>query len=288
MTIRKAVFPVAGWGTRFLPATKAQPKEMLPVVDKPIIQYAVEEAVAAGINQIIMVTAGGKRAIEDHFDSNAELERTLEAKGAHDLLDLVRAVGRDAEFYYVRQREQRGLGHAVLCARHLVADEPFAVVLPDDMIDSETPCLKQMVDVYNRYGASVLAVEKVPVERISSYGVVAARPVAPNVSKVDDLVEKPPAAEAPSDLGIVGRYIITPEVFEALAQTTAGRGGEIQLTDGLRRLLSRQAIYAYEFEGQRYDAGSKLGFLIATVQYALKRSDLAEPFRAYLRDIVSH
>ncbi len=288
MKIRKAVFPVAGWGTRFLPATKAQPKEMLPVVDKPIIQYAVEEAVAAGIDQIIMVTAYGKRAIEDHFDSNAELERLLERKGAHDMLAAVRSVSDMAEFCYVRQREQRGLGHAVLITRELVGDEPFAVFLPDDMIlcrNGSPGCMQQMIAVYERFRASVLAVERVPRERVAQYGVVDAKPLEDGIYRVADMVEKPSPDEAPSDLRIVGRYILTPEIFDALERTTEGRGGEIQLTDGLRWLLQRQAVYAYLFDGESYDAGSKLGFLVATVQFALQRPDLADDFAEYLRNV---
>ncbi len=282
MPVRKAVFPAAGWGTRFLPATKAQPKEMLPVVDKPIIQYAVEEAVDSGVKELIIVSAAGKRAIEDHFDRSLELEHALERKGALALLKQVRAISELADIYYVRQKEQLGLGHAVLVTRNLVGNEPFAVILSDDLIDSDQPVLGQMLEVHRKYGASVLAVERVKKEKVSSYGIIKAQPEADRIYKVLDLVEKPEPEDAPSDLGIVGRYILMPEVFECLEATQAGRGGEIQLTDALRTLLIKQPIYAFEFEGNRYDAGDKLGFLKATVEMALHRADLADAFRDYL------
>ena len=285
MSIRKAVFPAAGWGTRFLPATKAQPKEMLPLVDKPIIQYAVEEAVNAGANEIVIVTASGKRAIEDHFDNSFELEQALAKKGADALLAQVRAISELAEISYIRQKEQLGLGHAVWVTRNLVGNQPFAVILSDDVIDSEVPCLKQMVDVFERYGGSVLAVERVPKTQIGSYGVIAATQVAERVYRVEDLVEKPDPEEAPSNLGIVGRYILTPRIFDLLGETKPGKGGEIQLTDGLRALLHEEPIFAYEFEGRRYDAGAKIGFLRATVEMALRRGDLAKEFAAYLRSL---
>lgn len=283
MGIRKAVFPAAGWGTRFLPATKAQPKEMLPLVDKPIIQYAVEEAVNSGACEIIIVTAVGKRAIEDHFDSSFELEHALAKKGAETLLAEVRAISELAEISYIRQKEQLGLGHAVWVTRNLVGNEPFAVILSDDIIDSEVPCLRQMVGVFERYGGSVLAVERVPRSEIGSYGVIAATKIADRVYRVEDLVEKPDPADAPSNLGIVGRYILTPRIFALLGETRPGKGGEIQLTDGLRALLREEPIFAYEFEGRRYDAGAKIGFLKATVEMALKRGDLVKEFAAYLR-----
>lgn len=290
MSLRKAVFPAAGWGTRFLPATKAQPKEMLPVVDKPIIQYAVEEAVCSKVKEIIIVTAAGKRAIEDHFDRSFELEHALSKKGALALLEEVHAISELADISYVRQKEQLGLGHAVLVTRNLVGDEPFAVILSDDLIDAEIPVLAQMVEVHERYGASVLAVERVPRDQVSSYGIIAGRRVADRIYQVEDLVEKPDPDEAPSDLGIVGRYILMPQIFGYLERTQAGKGGEIQLTDGLKALLREQPIYAYEFEGRRYDAGNKLGFLKATVEMALKRPDLSRDFAAYLRglDLVEH
>lgn len=285
MTVRKAVFPAAGWGTRFLPATKAQPKEMLPVVDKPIIQYAVEEAVYSNAKEIIVVTAAGKRAIEDHFDRSFELEMALTKKGSRALYEEVHAISELADISYVRQKEQLGLGHAVLVTRNLVGQEPFAVILSDDLIDSEVPVLAQMIEIHERYGASVLAVERVPREQVSSYGIIDAEKVADRIYKVNDMVEKPDPAEAPSNLGIVGRYILTPEIFACLEQTKPGKGGEIQLTDALRRLAREQPIYAYEFEGRRYDAGNKLGFLKATVEMALKRPDLSREFAAYLRTL---
>lgn len=285
MKIRKVVFPAAGWGTRFLPATKAQPKEMLPLVDKPIIQYAVEEAVHSSAKQIIIVTALGKRAIEDHFDHSFELEHALSRKGAHDLVKQMQAISDLAEITFVRQKEQLGLGHAVWVTRNVVGNEPFAVILSDDIIDSEVPCLAQMMEVYQRHGGPVLAVERVPWEEISSYGVIAAEPVGERVHKVTDLVEKPDPTEAPSNLGIVGRYILPPEIFGILENTQPGKGGEIQLTDAMRTLLRQRPIYAYEFTGRRYDAGAKLGFLKATVEMALKREDLAEQFSEYLRGL---
>jgi UTP--glucose-1-phosphate uridylyltransferase len=285
--IRKAVFPAAGLGTRFLPATKAQPKEMLPLVDKPIIQYVIEEAVASGISSIIIVTGRGKNAIEDHFDVSYDLERHLAARGQHDLLEQVQAISSMINISYVRQGEQLGLGHAVLMARDLVNDEPFAVMLGDDIIDTPVPCMKQMMNVFERYGGPVIAVQKVPQEEISAYGVIDAVPEGDSgrVYRIRDLVEKPTAAEAPSDLAIIGRYILTPEVFEELEKTPRGAGGEIQLTDGLRQLSRRQTLYAYQFEGVRHDAGNKLGFLKATVEFALKRKDLGGPFREYLKSL---
>lgn len=285
MKVRKAVFPAAGWGTRFLPATKALPKEMIPLVDKPVIQYVVEEAVAAGITQIIIVTAAGKEAIADHFDRAVALERALEDRGKHDQRDELRAIAQLAEIAYVRQQEQLGLGHAVGVARPFVGDEPFAVFLSDDLIVHERPCMAQMLEVFERHGGPVVAVERVPPEQISSYGVIKPRPIAPRVAVVEDLVEKPAPADAPSDLGIVGRYILTPDIFDAIAATPPGAGGEIQLTDALRRLLAERPLYAYEFLGQRYDTGNKLGFLKATVAFALRRPDLADEFRAYLRGL---
>jgi UTP--glucose-1-phosphate uridylyltransferase len=283
--VRKAVLPAAGWGTRFLPATKAQPKEMLPIVDKPIIQYAVEEAVFANANQVVIVTAGGKRAIEDHFDISFELEQALAKKGSHEALQQVHAISALAEIVYIRQKEQLGLGHAVLVTRHIVGDEPFAVILSDDLIDADVPCLAQMMEIHERYGGSVLAVERVPHDAVGSYGIISAEQVGDRVHQVSDLVEKPEPAEAPSNLAIVGRYILAPEIFDCLEKTQPGKGGEIQLTDGLRALLREQPIFAYEFTGKRYDGGSKLGFLKATVEMALKREDLASDFADYLRTL---
>jgi UTP--glucose-1-phosphate uridylyltransferase len=286
--IRKAVFPVAGLGTRFLPATKAQPKEMLPLVDKPIIQYGVEEAVAAGIGNIILVTGRGKNAIEDHFDVSVELETFLEARGKRQQLEEIKKISNMINFAYVRQREPLGLGHAVLVARELVGDEPFAVILGDDVIDAKPPAIRQLIDVFEQFGGPVLAVERVPAEDISSYGVIATEPgdtLGPGVHLVRGLVEKPPRNEAPSDLAIIGRYILTPDIFGTLAATRSDRTGEIQLTNALQALLKTRPIYACEVEGTRHDTGNKLGFLKAVVYFALRRPDLAERFSAYLTSI---
>ncbi|MEW6663128.1 MAG: UTP--glucose-1-phosphate uridylyltransferase GalU [Bacillota bacterium] len=284
--VRKAIIPAAGLGTRFLPATKAQPKEMLPIVDKPTIQYIVEEAVASGIEDIIIVTGRGKRAIEDHFDRSIEMEVALEQKGNHELLGLVREISELVDIHYVRQKEPRGLGHAVWCARKFIGDEPFAVLLGDDVIDSRVPCLKQMLEVYQRWGGTVLGVQEVRVEDTGKYGIVRPEHVAPGLYRVKDLVEKPHPAEAPSTLAVLGRYIIQPEVFDFLEKQEPGAGGEIQLTDALRSLARERPMYAYVFEGRRYDVGDRLGFLQATVEFALKREDLREPFRQYLEGLV--
>jgi UTP--glucose-1-phosphate uridylyltransferase len=286
--VRKAVFPAAGLGTRFLPATKAQPKEMLPVVDKPLIQYGVEEAMHSGIQNIIIVTGRGKSSIEDHFDVSFELEHLLESKNKSDLLSMVRAVSDMIDVSYVRQKEALGLGHAVHRAKELVGNEPFAVVLSDDVIASETPCIRQLLDVYEYYGASVLALMEVPKEQISAYGVVDAEPVADNgrqgrLYRIRNMVEKPKAADAPSNLAIIGRYILTPEIFHCVESIEPGSGGEIQLTDALKYMLRNRPIYGLKFEGKRYDAGDKLGFLKATVEFALNRHDLGEQFREYLK-----
>jgi UTP--glucose-1-phosphate uridylyltransferase len=290
MKIRKAVFPAAGLGTRFLPATKAQPKEMLPLVDKPVIQYVIEEAMASGIDNIIIVTGRGKNAIEDHFDVSYELEKILESRGKTDLLEQVRAISKMVSISYVRQKEALGLGHAILVAKPLVGDEPFAVLLGDDIIDAEVPCTQQMISVFEKYQSSVLATQIVEGPDISRYGVIKGALVddgsgSDRTYRVDDLVEKPPYAEAPSNLAIIGRYILTPEIFDVLEQTRADQGGEIQLTNGLRLLRERQSLHAYRFEGKRYDAGDKLGFLKATVEFALKREDLGSDFAAYLREL---
>ena len=285
MRIRKAVFPAAGLGTRFLPATKAQPKEMLPLVDKPIIQYVVEEAVAAGIQDVIIVTGRGKNAIEDHFDQAVELEAFLQARGKTDLLAEIRRIPRLASVCYVRQREPLGLGHAILAARNLVGEEPFAVLLGDDVVDAPVPCIGQMLEVFARTGAPVVGIMEVRPEEVSSYGIVAGEPAGDRMVRLTGLVEKPALAEAPSRLAIVGRYILTPDIFPALEATPPDAGGEIQLTDGLRRLLRTRPIYGYRFEGRWYDAGSRLGFLQATVELALKRSDVGKPFREYLRGL---
>jgi UTP--glucose-1-phosphate uridylyltransferase len=286
--VRKAVFPAAGLGTRFLPATKAQPKEMLPLVDKPIIQYGVEEASASGAHNIILVTGRGKNAIEDHFDVSVELESYLEARGKREQLKEIRKISNMFSFAYVRQGEPLGLGHAVLVTRDLVGDEPFAVILADDVIDANPPATKQLIDVFDRLGGPVLAVERVPRESISSYGVIdpdLSVNLGEGIYRVKDLVEKPPVAEAPSDLAIIGRYILTPDIFPALAATKSDRTGEIQLTNGIRELLKTRPVYACEVKGVRHDTGNKLGFLKAVVYFALRRQDLVEPFSDYLRSL---
>ena len=283
--IRKAVFPAAGLGTRFLPATKAQPKEMLPLVDKPIIQYGVEEAVASGVDNIILVTGRGKNAIEDHFDVSVELETFLQVRGKTELLAEIRKISNLINFSYVRQGEPLGLGHAVLVTRNLVGDEPFAVILGDDVIDAQPPALRQMIDVFREVDGPVLAIERVPEEDVSAYGILDADEIRPGVYRIRDLVEKPPRQEAPSTLAIIGRYILTPDIFPALEATQSDRTGEIQLTNGLRRLLKDRPIYGCEIDGVRHDTGNKLGFLKAVVYFALRRPDLAEPFGEYLRAI---
>jgi UTP--glucose-1-phosphate uridylyltransferase len=286
MKVRKGVFPAAGLGTRFLPATKAQPKEMLPLVDKPTIQYVVEEAVASGLSELVIVTGRGKRAIEDHFDAAFELEYYLNDRGKVDELAQIKTISELASVCYVRQKEPLGLGHAILCARPLVADEPFGVFLGDDIIGgASVPCMRQLLDVFERMDGPVIAVERVPRQRIHQYGVIAGRPLGDGVYEITDLVEKPKAEEAPSDLAIIGRYVLTPDIFAILADTPPDHRGEIQLTDALRRLLGRRPMYALAFEGKRYDTGDKLGFLKATVEFALARPDLADEFRAYLKSL---
>jgi UTP--glucose-1-phosphate uridylyltransferase len=288
LTVRKAVFPAAGLGTRFLPATKAQPKEMLPLVDKPIIQYGVEEAVLSGVDNIILVTGRGKNAIEDHFDVSVELESFLEARGKREQLEEVRKISSMMNIAYVRQGEPLGLGHAVLVTRELVGNEPFAVILADDVIDANPPALKQMIDVFEKVGGPVLAVERVPRDDISNYGVIApdlSANLGDGIYRVLDLVEKPPKTEAPSDLAIIGRYILTPDIFPCLAATKSDRTGEIQLTNGLRELLKQRPIYACEIKGVRHDTGNKLGFLKAVVYFAMRRPDLAGKFSDYLTSL---
>jgi len=287
MKIRKAVIPAAGWGTRFLPATKVLPKEMLPLVDKPLIQYIVEEAISSGIEQIIIVTSFGKGAMEDHFDRDFELEHTLEQRGETGLLDKVRHIADLATICYVRQKEQLGLGHAVLTAKELVGDEPFAVLLPDDIFDAEVPMLKQALHVYQRYGGSVITVRRVPREEVRRYGVIKPKQIEERVYRVLDLVEKPDPEEEPSDLAILGRYVFTPEIFKMLAITPPGKGREIQLTDGIRPLLQEQAVYGYECEGQYYDAGKPLGLLKAAVALGLNHPEMGADFREYLRGLVA-
>jgi UTP--glucose-1-phosphate uridylyltransferase len=283
MKIKKAVFPVAGLGTRFLPATKASPKEMLPLIDKPLVQYVVEEAVAAGIEQVLFVTGRGKRAIEDHFDISFELESILREKGKEDEFKEVRDIAEMMSIFYVRQRQALGLGHAILCAREFVGNEPFAVLLGDDIIDGEKPCLGQLLDVYEKYRGSVLALEQVPMENISSYGCVEATEMSDRIYQVTNLVEKPKQEDAPSDLAIIGRYVLTPEIFPILERQEPGKGGEIQLTDAILTLSRQEPIYGCRFEGTRHDCGDKLGFLKATVDMALKRKELGKGLEEYLR-----
>jgi UTP--glucose-1-phosphate uridylyltransferase len=286
MKIRKAIVTAVGWGTRFLPVTKAQPKEMLPLVDKPVIQYSVEEAVNSGIEQVIMVTALGKRAIEDYFDRSFELEYVLEQKKDAKLLETMRKLSSLVDIVYIRQKELLGLGHAILMAKYTIGDEPFAVLLPDDIIDSSVPALKQMLGVYERYRASVVAVEHVSREDTCKYGIIEARRIKGRVQEVLNLVEKPEPEKAPSNLGIVGRYILTPEIFNALEETQPGKNREIQLTDAIQMLLKRQAVYAYEFAGVRYDTGTPLGWLKANVAFALRRPDIAQEFTEYLHKLL--
>ena len=283
--ITKAVFPAAGMGTRFLPATKASPKEMLPLVDKPLIQYVIEEAVASGIEEVVLVTGRNKRAIEDHFDVAFELEEDLKAKGKHKLLSEVQRIANLVTFCYIRQKKALGLGHAVLTSKRVVGGDPFAVLLGDDIIDSDVPALKQMMAVYRRYPFTILAIQKVPQSQTQQYGIIDAKKIEDGIYLVKDLVEKPSPDEAPSDLAIIGRYILTPEIFGALERTQPGKGGEIQLTDGLRLLMEKQPIYAYEFKGIRHDAGDKLGFLKATVEFGLKNVEFGAEFRNYLQQL---
>lgn len=284
--VRKAVFPVGGLGTRFLPATKSMPKEMLPVVDKPLIQYAVEEAKAAGIEEFIFVTGRGKSAIEDHFDYSFELQQTLSSKGKSKMLDEVLApVMEPGQICYVRQQEPLGLGHAVWCARHLIGDEPFAVLLADDLIKSKTSCLKQMVDLYNQEGGNVIAAMSVPQEHISRYGVIDPGAKKGPVSEVWGLVEKPAQEDAPSNLAVIGRYILQPEIFDHLSDLERGSGNEVQLTDAMAKLIAGQSFHGLEFEGKRFDCGDKVGYLSANVAYALDRADLKDEFQAYLSDL---
>jgi UTP--glucose-1-phosphate uridylyltransferase len=284
--ITKAVFPVAGMGTRFLPATKASPKEMLPIVDKPLIQYAVEEAAAAGITDMIFVTGRSKRAIEDHFDKAYELESELERRGKTELLDFVRGLlPKDMNCIYIRQAEALGLGHAVLCAKPVIGDEPFAVLLADDLLDADTPVMKQMVDSYDYYRCSVLGVQDVPREDTASYGIVASQPLGERVERVTAIIEKPKPEVAPTTLGVVGRYVLTPRIFDHLERQQAGAGGEIQLTDAISALLTEQQVLAYRYLGKRYDCGTKLGYLQATVEYALRHAEVGADFATYLRNL---
>lgn len=283
--VRKAVIPAAGLGTRFLPATKAQPKEMLPIVDKPTLQYIIEEAVASGIEEILIITGRNKKSIEDHFDKSVELELELENKGKKDLLEIVQNISNMINIHYIRQKEPRGLGDAIYCARHFIGDEPFAVMLGDDIVDNKVPCLKQLMDAYEEYRTTILGVQKVAKEDTNKYGIIDAKFIEDRVYKVKDLVEKPDTDKAPSNIAILGRYIITPEIFDVLSDLPPGKGDEIQLTDALKELSKKEAMYAYNFEGRRYDVGDKLGFLEATVDFALKRDDLKDGFIDYLRNV---
>lgn len=282
MKVRKAIIPAAGLGTRFLPATKAQPKEMLPIVDKPTIQYIIEEAIESGVEEILIITGRNKRAIEDHFDRSVELEFILAEKRKHSLLKMVRDISDMVNIHYVRQKEPKGLGHAIYCARSFVGNEPFAVLLGDDIVHADKPCLKQMIEAYDEYKTTILGVQEVAKEDVSKYGIVDGKHIEGRVYKVNGLVEKPSVEEAPSNVAILGRYIINPAIFEILEHTEPGKGGEIQLTDALKELAQREAMYAYNFEGKRYDVGNKLGFLEATVEFALRREDLRDDFLNYL------
>lgn len=282
MNVRKAIIPAAGLGTRFLPATKAQPKEMLPIVDKPTIQYIIEEAVEAGIQDIIVVTGRNKRSIEDHFDRSIELELELDKDDKQEMLDMVRSISEMANIHYIRQKEPRGLGHAILAAQHFIGDEPFAVLLGDDVVISRQPCLGQMLDVFKEYQTSILGVQTVAHEVVNKYGIIAGKQVDERVYKVNDMVEKPSVEEAPSNVAVLGRYIITPEIFRFLETQDVGKGGEIQLTDALKRLAKEQAMYAYDFKGHRYDVGSKVGFIQANIEFALRREELREEMEEYL------
>ncbi|NLI61817.1 MAG: UTP--glucose-1-phosphate uridylyltransferase GalU [Methanosarcinaceae archaeon] len=287
--VRKAVIPAAGLGTRFLPATKAQPKEMLPIVDKPALQYIIEEAVSSGIEEILIITGRNKKSIEDHFDRSIELELALKIRGKSDILREVRKISEMANIYYIRQKEPKGLGHAIYCAESFIGDEPFAVLLGDDIIDNDkNPCLKQMLEIYNKYNTSILGVQKVSQEDVSKYGILKGKNIEENVYKVEDLIEKPSADEAPSNIAILGRYIITPEILNILKETKPGKGGEIQLTDALKDLAKKEPVYAYEFEGKRYDVGDKQGFLQANIEFALKREELRDEFLEYLRKVVEN
>lgn len=286
MKVRKAIIPAAGLGTRFLPATKAQPKEMLPIVDKPTIQFIIEEAIASGIDDILIITGRGKRAIEDHFDRSLELEEELRKKGQEDLLAQVRQIAELCSIHYIRQKEAKGLGHAIYCAKAFIGDEPFAVLLGDDIVDSGTPCIKQLIDAYDEYQTTILGVQHVPMSEVSKYGIVEGKKVDDRIYKVKTLVEKPDTDHAPSNLAILGRYIINPSIFDYLENAKPGKNGEIQLTDSLCELAKKEPMYAYDFIGKRYDVGNKLGFLQATVEFALKREDLKSDFEAYLRNIL--
>ena len=287
MTVKKAIIPAAGLGTRFLPATKSQPKEMLPIVDKPTLQYIIEEAIESGIEEILIITGRNKKSIEDHFDKSVELELELEQKGKTEMLEMVRDISNMVNIHYIRQKEPKGLGHAIYCAKSFIGDEPFAVLLGDDIVDSDVPCLKQLIDTYNEYKTTVLGVQKIAKEDTNKYGILDVKHIEDRVYKVKDMVEKPAIEEAPSDIAILGRYIITPAIFSILAKPPPGKGGEIQLPDALQTLGKQEAIYAYNFEGRRYDVGDKIGFLEATIDFALKRENLKDDLMDYMRKKVS-
>ncbi len=284
--VRKAIIPAAGLGTRFLPATKAQPKEMLPIVDKPTLQYIIEEAINSGIEEILIITGRNKKSIEDHFDKSIELEMELEKSGKQELLEMVRYIGDMINIQYIRQKEPRGLGHAILCAKSFINDEPFAVILGDDIVDAKKPCLKQLIDVYNEYNTTIIGVQKVDEQDVGKYGIVQGKYIDDRIYLIKDLIEKPEVDKAPSNIAILGRYILKPDLFEILENQKPGKNNEIQLTDALKTLCERQAMYAYEFEGKRYDVGEKFGFLQATFEFALKNDELKEPFLNYLKDLI--
>ena len=286
-TVRKAIIPAAGLGTRFLPATKSQPKEMLPIVDKPTLQYIIEEAIESGIEEILIVTGRSKKSIEDHFDRSVELELELEQKGKTEVLKMVQDISNMVNIHYIRQKEPKGLGHAIYCAKSFIGNEPFAVLLGDDIVDSEKPCLKQLIEAYNEYKTSILGVQEVDKQDTDKYGILDAKYIENRVYKVKDMIEKPKVEEAPSNIAILGRYIITPDIFDILENQEPGKGGEIQLTDALKTLVAHKAIYAYNFEGKRYDVGDKLGFLEATVDFALKRPELRDKFIEFLEDRIN-
>ena len=288
MTVKKAIIPAAGLGTRFLPATKSQPKEMLPIVDKPTLQYIIEEAIESGIEEILIITGRNKKSIEDHFDKSVELELELEQKGKDEMLEMVRNISNMVNIHYIRQKEPKGLGHAIHCAKSFIGNEPFAVLLGDDIVDCETPCLKQLISAYDEYKTSILGVQEVAKEDTCKYGILDVKHIEDRVYKVKDMVEKPSVEEAPSNVAILGRYIITPEIFNILENQEPGKGGEIQLTDALKTLGKQEAIYAYNFEGRRYDVGDKLGFLEATIDFALKRDNLRDDLLAYMKNVIKN
>lgn len=286
MTVKKAIIPAAGLGTRFLPATKSQPKEMLPIVDKPTLQYIIEEAISSGIEEILIITGRNKKSIEDHFDKSVELELELEQKGKTEMLDMVRDISNMVNIHYIRQKEPKGLGHAIHCAKSFIGDEPFAILLGDDIVDSEVPCLKQLIDAYDEYKTTVLGVQEVAREDVNKYGILDVKHIEDRIYKVKDMIEKPSIDEAPSNIAILGRYIITPEIFSILENQEPGKGGEIQLTDALQTLGQREAIYAYNFEGRRYDVGDKIGFLEATIDFALKRDNIRDDLLNYMKSVI--